>query len=72
MKAKAEEHSFRTFEKKPLPHSNTLAAQPFPKPLSERLIREMSAVERKRHPGKSKAELREMVIDKYAPKWRRK
>jgi hypothetical protein len=45
---------------------------PEPKALSERLIREMSAVERKRHPGKSKAELREIVIDKYAPKWRRK
>ncbi len=51
-------------------------AEPMPrpasKPLSERLIREMSAVERKRHPGKSKGELRELVIDKYAPKWKRK
>jgi hypothetical protein len=53
-------------------HQAVSMPPPKPKPLSDRLIREMSAVERKRHPGKSKAELREMVIDKYAPKWRRK
>ena len=45
---------------------------PQSKPLSDRLIREMSAIERKRHPGKSRAEIREMVIDKYAPTWKRK
>lgn len=53
-------------------HQATPMPPPKPKRLSERLIREMSAVERKRHPGKSKAEIRDMVIDKYAPKWRRK
>lgn len=53
-------------------HQAVAVPPPRPKPLSERLIREMSAVERKRHPGKSKAELREIVIDKYAPKWRRR
>jgi hypothetical protein len=53
-------------------HQAVSMPPPKSKPLSDRLIREMSAVERKRHPGKSKAELREMVIDKYAPKWRRK
>jgi len=46
--------------------------RPASKPLSERLIREMSAIERRRHPGKSKAEVREIVIDKYAPKWKAK
>jgi hypothetical protein len=53
-------------------HEAVPTPPPEPKALSERLIREMSAVERKRHPGKSKAELREIVIDKYAPNWRRK
>lgn len=53
-------------------HQAVQLPPPKSKVLSERLIREMSAVERKRHPGKSKGELREIVIDKYAPKWRRK
>jgi hypothetical protein len=53
-------------------HEAAPTPPPKSKPLSERLIREMSAIERKRHPGKSKAELREIVIDKYAPRWKRK
>jgi len=53
-------------------HEAVSLPPPKSKRLSERLIREMSAIERKRNPGKSKAEIRELVIDKYAPKWRRK
>jgi len=53
-------------------HEAAPTPPPKSKPLSERLIREMSAIERRRHPGKSKAELREIVIDKYAPRWKRK
>lgn len=53
-------------------HQAAPTPPPKPKQLSERLVKEMSAVERKRHPGKSQAEVREIVIDKYAPKWRRK
>jgi hypothetical protein len=53
-------------------HEAAPTPPPKSKPLSDRLIREMSAIERRRHPGKSKAELREIVIDKYAPRWKRK
>lgn len=42
------------------------------KPLSDRLIREFSKIESKRHPGKKAGEIREIVIDKYAPKWRKR
>lgn len=38
------------------------------KPLSERLTREMMRVERPKHPGMKKGELREMVIAKYGRK----
>ncbi len=53
-------------------HQGTPVPPPAPKPLSDRLIRRLSTEERRRHPGKTKAELREIVIDKYAPKWRRR
>lgn len=45
--------------------------RPKSKPLSERLIRKFSAEERKHHPNKKPRELREMVIDKYAPRWKK-
>lgn len=53
-------------------HQGVAEPPPASKPLSDRLVRKLSAVERKNHPGKSKGELREIVVDKYAPKWRRK
>ena len=53
-------------------HEGSPMPRPTAKPLSERLIRQMSKVERPNHPGKSRRELREIVIDKYAPRWKRK
>jgi len=53
-------------------HEGRPMPPPASKPLSERLIRQMSAVERPNHPGKSRRELREIVIEKYAPRWKRK
>ena len=53
-------------------HTGIATQPPQSKPLSDRLVRKLSAAERKHHPGKSKGELREIVIDKYAPKWRKK
>ena len=53
-------------------HTGIATPPPQSKPLSDRLVRKLSAAERKHHPGKSKGELREIVIDKYAPKWRKK
>lgn len=44
------------------------APRPKSKPLSERLTREMMAVERKKNPGMKKGDLREMVIAKYGRK----
>ena len=52
-------------------HQGTPEPPPEPTRLSERLIRRLSARERRHHPGKSRAELREIVLDKYAPRWRR-
>lgn len=40
--------------------------------LNEKLVRRLSRVERQYHPGKSKAEIREIVMDRYAPKWKEK
>ena len=42
------------------------------KPLSERLIRQFVKEESKLNPGKSKAELREIVLDKHTPHWKKK
>lgn len=42
--------------------------RPKSKPLSERLTREMMAVERKNNPSMKKGELRELVVAKYARK----
>ena len=53
-------------------HEGVATPPPKSKPLSERLVREMSAIERKRHPGKKPGEIREIVLDKYAPKWKQK
>jgi hypothetical protein len=44
---------------------------PPPKPLSERLIRRALREYRKQHPGKKEGELREMIIDKHAPRHKR-
>lgn len=41
-------------------------------PINERAMRRLSAIERKRHPGKKAGEIREIVIEKYAPAWKRK
>lgn len=49
-------------------HKGIPMPRPKPKPLSERLTREMMAVERQRNPSMKKGELREMVIDKYGRK----
>ena len=49
-------------------HKGTEMPPPSKKPLSDRLMREMSAVESRRHPSMNKREIREMVIDKYARK----
>lgn len=42
------------------------------KPLSERLIRQFVKEEAKLQPGKSKRELREIVLDKHTPHWKKK
>lgn len=42
------------------------------KPVSDRAMRRLSAIERKNNPGKKAGEIREMVIEKYAPTWKRK
>lgn len=49
-------------------HKGIPQPRPKSKPLSERLTREMMAVERRRNPTIKKGELREMVIDKYGRK----
>lgn len=45
---------------------------PASKRLSEKLINEMSAVEKHTHPKMKAGEMREMVIDKYAPRYHKK
>ncbi|MFO0452128.1 MAG: hypothetical protein ACK52I_26330 [Pseudomonadota bacterium] len=40
--------------------------------LNEKIVKRLVAEERKRHPGKKAGELREMVIEKHAPKWKEK
>lgn len=42
------------------------------KPLSERLIRQFVKEEAKLQPTKSKRELREIVLDKHTPHWKKK
>lgn len=49
-------------------HKGIPMPRPKARPLSERLTREMMAVEKRRHPGMKKGELREMVISKYGRK----
>lgn len=49
-------------------HKGIEMPRPKSKPLSERLTREMMAVERRRHPTMKKGELREMVVAKYGRK----
>lgn len=51
-------------------HKGIAMPRPKPKPLSERLTREMMAVERKANPTMKKGELREMVVAKYGRKSR--
>jgi hypothetical protein len=45
---------------------------PKPKPLSERLTKEMMGVEKRNHPTMKEGELREMVISKYGRKKKEK
>jgi hypothetical protein len=40
-------------------------------PIGAQAMKRLSAIERKRHPGKKAGEIRELVIDKYAPTWKR-
>lgn len=40
--------------------------------LNPRIVKQLSAIEQRNHPGKSKGEIREIVMDKYAPKWKEK
>lgn len=49
-------------------HKGIPQPRPKSKPLSERLTREMMAVERRRHPTMKKGELRDMVVEKYGRK----
>lgn len=51
-------------------HEGRPQPRPKSKPLSDRLVRELSRDERRRHPDKRPEELREIVIDKYAPRWK--
>jgi hypothetical protein len=44
---------------------------PASKPLSERLIKKFMPGYRKQNPGKKEGELREMIIDKHAPRHKR-
>lgn len=49
-------------------HKAIPAPPPKPKPLSERLTREMMRAERRNHPGMKRGELREYVVSKYGRK----
>ena len=49
-------------------HQGIPQPRPEPKPLSERLTREMMKVEKRRNPTMKKGELREYVISKYSRK----
>jgi hypothetical protein len=44
---------------------------PAPKPLSERMIRKFMAQYKKSHPNKKAGELREMIVEKHAPRHKR-
>jgi hypothetical protein len=52
-------------------HEATPVPRPKSKPLSERLIREFSRTEAKMNPGKKPGEIREIVLDKYTPSWKK-
>lgn len=52
-------------------HEAEPQTRPQSKVLSDRLIREMSKKEKAAHPSKSAGEIREMVIDKYAPHFKK-